>query len=192
MKGSNTDDITFHPLVKERWSDFEALFGDRGACGGCWCMYWRQTQSEFDRLKGSQNRLAMCEIVDSKNTPGIIAYVDGAPAGWCSLAPRETFSRLGRSRILKKVDDAPVWSVVCFFVDKKFRRMGLTVKLLYAAVQFVKEQGGSILEGYPVEPKKDPMPPVFAYTGLASAFIQAGFTEVARRSPTRPIMRYRL
>ena len=122
-------------------------------------------------MKGSQNRLAMSEIVDSGQTPGIIAYVGGKPAGWCSLAPRETFSRLGRSRILKEVDGAPVWSVVCFFVEKKSRRKGLTIKLLRAAIQYVKEQGGSILEGYPVEPKKDPMPPVFAYTGLASAYL---------------------
>ena len=131
----------------------------------------------------------MRKIVQSGKNPGIIAYVDGQPAGWCALAPREIFSRLARSRILKPVDDSPVWSAACFFVDKQFRRKGLTVQLLNAAAKFVKEQGGTILEGYPVEPKKDPMPPVFAYTGLASAFLQAGFTECVRRSPTRPVMR---
>ncbi len=181
---------SFYPLTPEHWEDFEALFGERGACAGCWCLYWRQTQSEFERFKGTQNREAMKTIVQSGQVPGILGYVDEQPVGWCALAPRETFSRLGRSRILKKVDESPVWSVPCFFVHKKQRRKGLTVKLLTAAIEYVKKQGGSILEGYPVEPKKDPMPPVFAYTGLASAFLQAGFTECARRSPTRPIMRY--
>ncbi len=131
----------------------------------------------------------MRKIVQSGQIPGIIAYSDGQPVGWCALAPRKTFSRLSRSRILKPVDDSPVWSAPCFFVDKRFRRKGLTVQLLMAAAKFVREQGGTILEGYPVEPKKDPMPPVFAYTGLASGFLQAGFIECARRSPTRPVMR---
>ena len=180
---------SFHSLTPERRDDFEALFGERGACAGCWCMYWRQTQKEFEQLQGSSNRQAMRKIVQSGQIPGIIAYVDGQPVGWCALAAREIFSRLARSRILKPVDDFPGWSAPCFFVDKRFRRKGLTVQLLKAAAKFVREQGGTILEGYPVEPKKDPMPPVFAYTGLASAFLQAGFTECARRSPTRPVMR---
>ena len=99
---------------------------------------------------------------------------------------------LSRSRILKQVDEEPVWSIVCLFVKKSLRNQGISIKLLSKAIEYVKQQGGQVVEGYPVEPKKDRMPEVFALTGLASAFRQAGFVECARRSETRPIMRYHI
>jgi GNAT superfamily N-acetyltransferase len=186
--------FSFEPLVPERWDDFETLFGPRGACGGCWCMYWLASAAEFRRQQGQGNKQAMQGIVFSGKTPGILAYSSGKPVGWCALAPRPVYTRLERSRILKPLDDRPVWSVVCFFVDKPFRRQGLTVELLNAAVQFAAANGAHIVEGYPVEPKEGTMehpkmPDPFVYTGLASAFKQAGFVEEARRSETRPIMR---
>jgi GNAT superfamily N-acetyltransferase len=97
---------------------------------------------------------------------------------------------LSRSRVLKPVDDQPVWSVVCFFVARSQRHKGLTVKLLKAAVEYARANGARIIEGYPVEPKEGKSPDVFVYTGLFSAFKQAGFSEVLRRSETRPIMRF--
>ena len=109
--------------------------------------------------------------------------------GWIAVEPRSVYPKLAHSRILKPVDDADVWSVTCFFVVKQARRQGLTVKLLKAAVDYVKGRGGKIVEGYPVDAKKD-MPAPFVYTGTAAAFRKAGFIEVARRSETRPIMRY--
>jgi GNAT superfamily N-acetyltransferase len=188
----------FHRLTPERWADFEELFGPRGAAGGCWCMWWRLTGKEFDAQKGEGNRRAMKAIVDSGRVPGILAYHEGHPVGWCSVAPREEFPRLGRSlrlaqgqaRILKPVDDEPVWSVVCFFIAKSTRRRGVARRLLKAALDYVRDCGGRIVEGYPVEPKKGHTPDLFAYHGLASMFRGAGFKEVARRSETRPIMRY--
>jgi GNAT superfamily N-acetyltransferase len=132
----------------------------------------------------------MKKIVNSGEVPGIMAYVQDQPVAWCSIGPREVFPRLERSRILKRVDQHPVWSVVCFVVAKPFRRTGVSTKLLRAAVQFAQEQGAKIVEGYPVEPKKAIMPDLFAYHGLASTFRKVGFVEVARRSATRPIMRY--
>ncbi|MEE8137441.1 MAG: GNAT family N-acetyltransferase [Thermoanaerobaculia bacterium] len=181
--------LTSRPLTPSRWEDFERLFGERGACGGCWCMWWRLKRSKFERQKGQSNQRAMRAIVDSGEVPGLLAYEGGRPIGWCSVAPRETFSVLGRSRILKPIDDTPVWSIVCFFVDKDHRREGVSVELLEAAADYVRRRGDQVLEGYPVEPKKSPMPAVFAYTDLASAFLKAGFEECARRSETRPIMR---
>jgi len=154
-------------------------------------MSWRLARSDFVRQRGEMNRKALKGMVDSGNVPGILAYAEGHPIGWCAVAPRETFPRLQRSRILEKVDDKPAWSVVCFFVAKSFRGKGMTVRLLGAAVDYVRKQGGKIVEGYPVEPKKDWRPPdPFVYTGLASAFRKAGFMESIRRSKTRPIMRY--
>ena len=182
--------LEFHPVAPDRWDDFEALFGPRGACGGCWCMWWRLTRAEFEHHKGEGNRIAMKTLIESGQVPGILAYADGKPAGWCSVAPREEFGSLQRSRTLKPVDDRPVWSVVCFFIAKAYRRQGLTTRLLRAAVDHAAAQGAEIVEGYPSEPKKPDAPDVFLFTGTASAFRKAGFVEVARRSETLPIMRY--
>jgi len=182
----------FYPVTKENWKDFENLFGDKGACAGCWCMYWRLKQSVLDAQKGNGNKRAMKKIIDLGNIPGILAYAEGEPIGWCSVAPRKEFSRLENSRILKPVDEKSVWSVVCFFIHKNYRKQGLSTALLNAAKKFVKSSGGKILEGYPIEPKKDKMPDAFAWTGLSAAFQSAGFKEVTRRSETRPIMRFYL
>ena len=182
----------FFPVTKERWKDFEKLFGEKGACAGCWCMYWRLKQSVLDAQKGNGNKRAMKKIIGSGKIPGILAYSEGEPIGWCSVAPREDFSRLDNSRILKPVDEKSVWSVVCFFIHKDHRKRGLSIALLNAAKKFVKSSGGKILEGYPIEPKKDKMPDAFAWTGISAAFQSAGFKEVARRSETRPIMRFYL
>jgi GNAT superfamily N-acetyltransferase len=187
------EELGFAPLTAVRWDDLEELFGERGASGGCWCMWWRLKRSEYEQQKGEGNRLALKEIVDSSEIPGILAYdAEGQPVGWCSVAPREHFPVLERSRVLKRIDDKPVWSIVCLFVGKPLRRKGLTVALIKAAVEYVRESGGKIVEGYPVEPRKDQMPDVFAWTGLASSFRKAGFREQLRRSETRPIMRYEI
>jgi len=185
------NNIEFHPLTLDRWADFERLFGPRGACAGCWCMYWKLPRKEFNAGQGESNRLAQKAIVASGRTPGLLAYVDSVPAGWCALEPREVYPSLVRSRILAPVDETPVWSVTCFFVGRRYRHQGLTVALLRAAVEYVASQGGKVVEGYPVDTKEEKkVPPAFIYHGTASAFRQAGFVEVARRSETRPIMRH--
>ena len=180
----------FQPLTPKRWVDFEGLFGPHGATGGCWCMWFRLTQKEFYAQKGEGNRKAMKAIVNSSRVPGILAYHQGHAVGWCSVAPREEFPRLERSRLLKPVDGQRVWSVVCFFVAKEYRRRGVAKRLLKAAVEHVRAHGGSILEGYAVEPKAGKMPDLFAYHGPASLYKSVGFKEVTRRSEIRPIMRF--
>lgn len=155
-------------------------------------MWWRLAHAEFESNKGPANRQALLDLVTSGIVPGLLAYDDARPIGWCSLGPREGFARLARSRILKPVDDAPVWSIVCFFVDRDFRHMGVSRRLLEAAKSWARRHDADILEGYPVEPAKHPAPAPFVFTGLAAAFTSEGFVECARRSPTRPIMRCRL
>jgi GNAT superfamily N-acetyltransferase len=182
--------MTVHPVTPERWDDLESLFGPRGAVGGCWCMWFRQKRSEFEQLKGEGNRRAMQAIVYSGEVPGLLAYAEDVPIAWVSVAPRQAFPSLDRSPILKPVDDQPVWSVVCFFIARKYRRQKLSLVLLQAALEYARQQGVRILEGYPIEPKKDSAPDIYAFTGLASTFRQTGFVEVARRSESRPIMRY--
>jgi GNAT superfamily N-acetyltransferase len=182
--------FTVHPLTAERWDDFVQLFGETGACGGCWCMYWRVMRPEFERRKGSGNKRAMKKIVNGGEVPGLIAYVKNKPVGWCSVAPRTAFPRMARSKIMKPVDDQPAWSVVCLFVAREYRRQKLSVRLLKAAIAYAKKQKVKVLEGYPTDHKDRTIPDPFVYQGLASAFREAGFTEILRRSPSRPIMRY--
>lgn len=186
---SGTDGLKIFPLTPDRWPDVEKLFGERGACGGCWCMWWRLARSDFQKQKGSGNKRAFQKIVKRGPPPGLVAYADGQPVAWCALAPRESYPALGRSRILKPVDERPVWSVTCLFIARPFRKKGVSAQMLSAAADYAKGQGAEIIEGYPVEPQNGPMADVFVFTGLASAFRKAGYDEAARRSKTRPIMR---
>lgn len=189
MSNEKPPDLEFRPLTPDQWDDFETLFGPNGACGGCWCMFWKQTQSEFDENKGDRNRQSMHARVESGEVPGILAYANDEPVGWCAVEPRERYPRLGRSPILQPIDDEPVWSITCFFVAKDWRHRGVSVALLEGAIDYVAEQDGKIVEGYPVDAtEKKPSP--FVWVGLASAFERVGFVERERRSETRPIMRY--
>lgn len=178
----------FLPVATDSWNDFVELFGDKGACGGCWCMYWRLNAADYNKQKGEGNKKAMKKL-QAKSSPGIIAYTKGKAIGWCAVAPRDEYIRLETSRILKPVDDKKVWSVSCFFITKEFRGKGLSVPLLKAAVDFAISKGATIVEGYPTEPTGR-MADAFAWTGIASTFQRAGFEEVERRSKGRPVMRY--
>lgn len=189
MSRTKRASIRFEPADSTHWDDLEELFGARGACGGCWCMFWRLPRKEFEKNKGAGNRKRLKRIVTKERSPGILAYVGDEVIGWCAVAPRTDYVALTTSRILKPVDDAPVWSVSCLFVKKNYRRKGISSQLLRAAVKFAKQHGARIVEGYPTEPANSAMPDPFLWHGIASSFVAAGFKEVLRRSPTRPIMR---
>jgi GNAT superfamily N-acetyltransferase len=180
--------LKIYPLTASRWPDLEKLFGERGACGGCWCMYWRLPRADWVRQKGKPNKKAFRRVVSSGEVPGLLAYVRREPAGWCAFAPRERYPRLATARTLKPIDEQPVWSITCFFVARHYRRQGMALALLEKAVEYATGQGARIVEGYPNEPKKG-YPDVFYYRGLISTFHKAGFKEVARRSRASPIMR---
>ena len=182
----------FHPVTPDRWADLEMLFGKNGACAGCWCMWWRIGRSVWDKEKGEGNRKSLKKLVTQGAEPGILAYVDGKPAGWVCAGPREDFPVLENSRLFKRIDHQKVWSIVCFFTARPYRRTGMTRQLIEAVVKYARKKGVRVLEAYPVEPKKDKMPDLFAYTGFSSAFRKTGFEEVIRRSETRPMMRKKL
>lgn len=189
---STSKSFRIEPVTPDRWGDFEALMGPRGASGGCWCMLWRTSRSDWEAGKAGGNRNAIKAVIEAGEVPGVMAY-DGAEAvGWCSVAPRAAFPGLARSRILKPVDDAPVWSVTCFFIRRSHRSRGVSTALLDGAAALARSRGAKVLEGYPVEPASERYPPVYAWTGFADAFRRAGFSECARRSDTRPIMRKQL
>ncbi|MDH3262245.1 MAG: GNAT family N-acetyltransferase [Acidimicrobiia bacterium] len=180
--------MEIHPLTPDRWDDLEALFGPRGAYGGCWCMWNRLSNREFEATSSDEKREMLRTIVDDR-VPGLLAYVAGTPVGWVSVGPRAEFGRVQRSRVTKPVDEVPVWSIVCFVIDRKHRGSGVGSALLEAAVEFARDRGAAAIEGYPVEPRRDRMPDIYAWMGLASMFEAAGFTEIARRSETRPLFR---
>ena len=132
----------------------------------------------------------MKKIVEKKIPPGVVAYDHGQAVGWCSVAPRETFLRLEKSRVLAPIDDKRVWSVTCFFIAKSHRRKGISAELLKGVITFCRQHGARIIEAYPSVPYSHKIPDVFAWTGIPSSFERAGFVEVERRSKSRPIMRY--
>jgi GNAT superfamily N-acetyltransferase len=153
-------------------------------------MFWKLPAKDFSRLSGEATHQMQRSLVEQGLIPGILAYADQQPVGWIAVEPRISYPRLARSRVLKPVDAADVWSVTCFFTARSHRRQGVTVELLREAVKFVASHGGVIVEGYPVETRDANAPAPFVYTGLPGAFLRAGFVEVARFSPTRPIFRY--
>lgn len=165
--------VTVRPVTPDRWPDLVELFGPRGACGGCWCMWWRLPHARYEGQKGAGTRRALKRLVAAGRVPGLLAYHRGRPVGWVALAPREVLTRLGRSRVLAPVDVAPVWSVVCLFIARAFRRRGLSVTLYRAAVREVRRRGARLVEAYPIEPRKQ-MADAFVSQGLASACRAAG------------------
>jgi GNAT superfamily N-acetyltransferase len=181
--------ISIHPLTPDRWPDLEKLFGERGACGGCWCMTWRLPRAEWVAGKSAGNKQAFRSLVEDDAQPGVLAYQGDEPIGWCAVAPRDVYIRLRASRVLAPIDDCPVWSISCLFIAKPFRRQGLSVKLIKAAVEFAQSKGATTVEAYPMVPYAENVPSAFGWTGILSAYERAGFHEAARRSDARPIMR---
>ncbi|MGD2031676.1 MAG: GNAT family N-acetyltransferase [Gammaproteobacteria bacterium] len=184
--------LKFRPLTPDRWDDLEDLFGPRGACSGCWCMWWRCTRRQFDLNGNEGNRRAFRKIVSQGSPPGILAYAADKAVGWCSVAPRESYSSLMRSRVLKPADAQPAWSVTCLFVARDWRGRGMSEALVRAAVDYVREQGGRLVEAYPTDPRGKRLAAVSSYMGTPAIFRAAGFREFSRPSPARVIMRRQL
>lgn len=179
------DNLEFHPVSKDRWADLAAFFEQHGNPNYCWCMRWRLKSTEFKGLKSAERRKGLESLVEAGTPIGILAYHQGQPVGWCAIAPRETYPLLERSTTLKRLDDQPTWSVVCFFVDPSQRGQGLPVKLLQAAVAYAISQGATVIEGYPVEPNQS-----YRFMGSPAVFEQAGFREVAKAKNGRAIVRF--
>ena len=183
--------LTFEPLSLKNWPKFVQLFGPRGACGHCWCMYYRLSKPDYLEGKANNgNKEAMQNLVMNNFPTGILGFYDGIPVAWCAFAPREHFIKLERSRVHKRIDDQEVWSVPCFFVAKAFRRQGLTVELLKGVIRYAKGNGIKIIEAYPTIPTKETLPDSFAWIGLYKSFERAGFEIADRSSKNRPMVRY--
>jgi GNAT superfamily N-acetyltransferase len=185
-----SNNLRVYPLTPERWDDLVKLFGKSGAYGNCWCMWFRISGKEFNSLSGSKKKQMLKDLVDSGNPPGLLGYRDKEPIAWISLGSREDFKRLGRSRILKPIDDKKVWSIVCFFIHKNHRKKGYSKQLINEALKYAEANNASIIESYPVDTKGKVKDDGSMFYGHAGTFISLGFIETVRRNPTRPIMRY--
>lgn len=184
------DELTFKPLTLPQWSDFTQLFEEHGPQNSCWCMYWRTSRAECQKGFGEGNKQSFKAIVESGKVPGILAYHQGHAIAWCSIAPREDYPVLGRSPTLKPVDHRPVWSIICFFVSKSYRRQGMNEFLVEAAIDYAKLRGAEIVEAYPLRAEASQKFPFERYMGVLPTFERLGFEEVLSRSERRPILRY--
>ena len=187
------DKLTVRELTTENWDDFEAVMGKNGGSRGCWCMHWRLSIAEFMKQKGDGNRRAIRRLASKKPPPGLIGYFASEPIAWCSLGPRAAYPRLERSPLLKSVEDEGACAITCLFVQRKQRGNGLLTALIEAACSYAAKSGYELIEGYPIEPPRGKHAGSdTAMTGIASAFRNAGFDEVARPRTDRPIMRKQL
>jgi GNAT superfamily N-acetyltransferase len=184
--------IEILPLTPERWADVTALFDEGGDPKTCSCMFWRVRSKDWSFANAAEARNGLHELVaaDRDPAPGLLAYADGRPVGWVSVAPRSDYGRLVNSRVRPPIDDRPVWSIVCFVVSRSARGQGLTTRLLDAAMDYAIERGAPALEAYPVAAGAGRIPAAVGYTGLLSTFLAAGF-EVVREidSPGATVQR---
>lgn len=190
--------IVVRPLTPERWPDLEAVFGARGCsvARSCWCMFYRHSGARPALRPGETHALRSCAelralTAASDPPPGLIGYVGKTPVGWISLGPREDFARLKRSVVMKPVDEQRVWSVVCFVVPSEYRQQGVATALLAGAIRCAARRGVRLLEAYPVD-KQGPAADESMWFGAKTMFDAAGFKEVARRRPARPVVRLQL
>jgi GNAT superfamily N-acetyltransferase len=184
--------IEIVPLTPDRWPDVTALFDEGGDPKTCSCMYWRVRAKDWSLGTAARQRAGFHALVEADRdpAPGLLAYADGRPVGWVSVAPRADYLRLTNSRVRPLIDDRPVWSIVCFAVSRSVRGQGLTTRLLDAAMDYATERGAQALEAYPVDVGDGRIPSAVGYTGLLSTFVAAGF-EVVREidSPQATVRR---
>ena len=189
-------EYVFKEAAPELWPDFEKLFGENGACGGCWCQHWRVPKGgkTWELIKGSPAKQAMKELFASGKITGLLAFKNNDPAGWCSYGPRVGFPRTETVKAYKRDDIDKVWSINCFFIDKNHRNNGLSRKLLKAALRFLGKRKINLVEAYPVTETKDGrrLPPAFSWTGPLKIFSDEGFEIIQRISPSRPLVRKKI
>lgn len=194
---ARADRLTIRPLVSDDWPNIETLFGTNGACGGCWCMWWRRPRGGklWEKNKGPNNKRAFKKLVTGGRVFGCLAFAGDQPVGWCCLGPRGDFPRLERTRGLHTDWDERTWSVTCFFIRAGWRHRGVATALVQEAVNVARANGAKQIEAYPVRPKPDgraDIPPAFAWTGIPCLLERAGFRDITPPGGSRAVFRRRL
>ena len=189
-------DISFEELQPSHWSAIEQLFGKNGACGGCWCQWWRVKRGGrlWEQTKGKRARMMMKKSVTSGTALGILAFDDKTPVGWCSYGPRKEFPRVETVKAYRRDDVADVWCINCFYITRKYRGRGIARGLLGSALAAMKRQKVSLVEAYPVTESRDgkKLAAAFSWTGPMNIFQEVGFREVQRLAQTKPLVRLNL
>ena len=188
--------ITCRELAPDDWPALERLFGPSGAQSGCWCMWWRIEKGGklWEAIKGEPGRAEFRRRVRQDRVRGILAWDGERAVGWATFGPRRDFPRLETVKAFRVEDPEQVWSIPCFFIHRDYRGRGLVRQLLQAAIAGARAAGARVLEAYPVTSteKGARVAAAFAYTGPLKIFTDAGFREVQRLSPTRPLVRLTL
>ena len=181
---------TTQPATADRWGDVVTVMGMRGDPAYCWCQFFLQRGKEARSATRESNRDALRrQVCDGAVAPGILAYDEADPVGWCAVAPKSSYPRLLASPVAGSAVDG-VWSVSCFVVRVGDRRRGVAATLLDGAVRYAWMQGAGTIEGYPVDPgARKSVSSAELYHGVLSAFLAAGFTEVSRPYPARAVVR---
>jgi GNAT superfamily N-acetyltransferase len=182
------------PATADRWPDVVTLLGGNGD-RGCWCQAPRGRAVGYGKSRPSVRREALRAQLDEDPPAGMLAYVDGEVAGWCGFGPRLALPRLQRSRTIPKVDDLPVWSILCFNVRVGYRRRGVAAALLAGVVDFARRSGAPGVEAYPIDPEGGRVDTGFGYVGVTPMFEKAGFrrvVETSAHSDNRPRILMRL
>jgi GNAT superfamily N-acetyltransferase len=180
--------ITIQELAADNWNDLEILFGNKGACGGCWCMTWRLPNKQYQQYKGTGNKKLFHKLVQDGESLGVIGYHSGKPVAWCSVSPAHTLFQQKPSRILSKTSFPGKWSIVCIYLSPNYRNKGVSTIMIKAATRYAFSKGAETVEAYPVIPKNGKMPDVFAWTGIWKSYEKAGFKIVAQPSTGKYIM----
>lgn len=171
-------------LTPARWKDLEALFGPKGACAGCWCMFWRLEKGErFADVKGPTAKRRFKALVQRGEAEGLLAYAGGQPVGWLAFGPRRDFAALDRAPSLACDDADRVWSLPCFFIKPGHRGQGVATALLQGALKELRRRKAEVVEGYPVKApaKGKPIPAAFAWTGTLPLFEKQGFAPASSK-----------
>ncbi len=190
---SDSPPLSFHEISPRRWPDLVRLFGPNGACGGCWCMWWRVEKGgkTWEAMKADgRSKRTLASMVRRGRALGILAYAGDEPVGWATFGPRRAdFPRLDRVRAYRRDDAGSVWSIPCFFVARGWRGRGVASGLLAAAIAAARKRGAGVREGYPVTKQ---VPSLFAYTGPLPMFEKVGFERVEGTRRDKPLVRLSL
>lgn len=181
--------LEFKPLSPVNWTQYESLMGEKGGCGGCWCMTFRLPKKEFEANKYDGNKQLMKQLVDSGKPAGLIATKNNEPVGWIAFAPREHYLKIEKSRAFTRIDEKAVWSVTCFFVKKEYRHKGFSKLLIKGVIDYARQHHIKTLEAYPAIPYSPKVSPPFLWVGILSAFTDNGFTIVQQNGKSRAMVR---
>jgi len=192
---SLAEKIRFEELRPDLWPAIERLFGPNGACGGCWCMWWRaESRKNWNEFKGAHTKETFKNLIQKGKAHGMLAFAEDEPVGWCSFGPRQDFPGLKEIRAYKRSDTSDVWSITCFFIHRKWRGKGLARGLLRAAIEAMQRHGVKIVEGYPMTTTKDGrrLGANLVWTGPIKIFEELDFKTVQSTNPLKPLVRLEL